>query len=121
MLCVNQVMIRETMAFLKDEPPVIIDWLPWNHTFGGNHNLGLVLFNGGTMYLDAENRCPAASRRPCIISARYRRRSTSTFQKARMAAAVSARRRAFAAHVFRQAASDVLFRRGNVALYLEQP
>ena len=37
MICANQVMIRETLAFLKDEPPVIIDWLPWNHTFGGNH------------------------------------------------------------------------------------
>jgi feruloyl-CoA synthase len=58
MLCVNQVMIRETMAFLKDEPPVIVDWLPWNHTFGGNHNLGLVLFNGGTMYLDAGKPMP---------------------------------------------------------------
>jgi feruloyl-CoA synthase len=40
------------MAFLKDEPPVIVDWLPWNHTFGGNHNIGLTLFNGGSMYLD---------------------------------------------------------------------
>jgi feruloyl-CoA synthase len=52
MLCANQVMIRETLAFLKDEPPVIVDWLPWNHTFGGNHNIGLTLFNGGSMYLD---------------------------------------------------------------------
>jgi len=52
MICANQVMIRETMAFLKDEPPVIVDWLPWNHTFGGNHNIGLTLFNGGSMYLD---------------------------------------------------------------------
>ncbi|MGA8901861.1 feruloyl-CoA synthase [Bradyrhizobium sp.] len=58
MLCVNQVMIRETMAFLKDEPPVIVDWLPWNHTFGGNHNIGLVLFNGGSMYLDAGKPMP---------------------------------------------------------------
>src|SRR5262249_10110618 len=39
MICANQVMLRETMAFLKDEPPVIVDWLPWNHTFGGNHNI----------------------------------------------------------------------------------
>ncbi|MEI4902420.1 hypothetical protein Q8G48_28175, partial [Klebsiella pneumoniae] len=38
--------------FLKEEPPVIVDWLPWNHTFGGNHNIGLTLFNGGSMYLD---------------------------------------------------------------------
>jgi feruloyl-CoA synthase len=52
MICANQVMIRETFAFLKDEPPVIVDWLPWNHTFGGNHNIGLTLFNGGSMYLD---------------------------------------------------------------------
>jgi feruloyl-CoA synthase len=58
MLCANQVMIRETMAFLKEEPPVIVDWLPWNHTFGGNHNLGLVLFNGGSMYLDAGKPMP---------------------------------------------------------------
>ncbi|HLZ01949.1 MAG TPA: feruloyl-CoA synthase [Bradyrhizobium sp.] len=52
MICANQMMIREAMAFLKDEPPVIVDWLPWNHTFGGNHNIGLILFNGGSMYLD---------------------------------------------------------------------
>jgi feruloyl-CoA synthase len=58
MLCANQVMIRETMAFLKDEPPVIVDWLPWNHTFGGNHNIGLVLFNGGSIYLDAGRPMP---------------------------------------------------------------
>ncbi|MFZ2160522.1 MAG: feruloyl-CoA synthase [Bradyrhizobium sp.] len=52
MICANQVMLRETLAFLKDEPPVIVDWLPWNHTFGGNHNIGLTMFNGGSMYLD---------------------------------------------------------------------
>src|ERR1700757_3681749 len=52
MICANQVMIRETLSFLKDEPPVIVDWLPWNHTFGGNHNIGLTLYNGGSMYLD---------------------------------------------------------------------
>src|SRR5580700_6772095 len=58
MLCSNQVMIRETLAFLKEEPPVIVDWRPWNHTFGGNHNIGLVLFNGGSMYLDAGRPMP---------------------------------------------------------------
>lgn len=52
MLTSNQVMLNATLAFLKDEPPVIIDWLPWNHTFGGNHNVGLILFNGGTLYID---------------------------------------------------------------------
>jgi feruloyl-CoA synthase len=58
MLCANQEMIRATMTFLKDEPPVIVDWLPWSHTFGGNHNLGLVLVNGGSMYLDAGKPMP---------------------------------------------------------------
>jgi feruloyl-CoA synthase len=59
MLCANQIMLRDTLAFLKDEPPVIIDWLPWNHTFGGNHNIGLTLFNGGSMYLDDGKPTPA--------------------------------------------------------------
>src|SRR6266516_8135292 len=58
MICANQVMLRETLAFLKDEPPVIVDWLPWNHTFGGNHNIGLTLYNGGSMYLDTGKPMP---------------------------------------------------------------
>ncbi len=58
MICANQVMIRETFAFLKDQPPVIVDWLPWNHTFGGNHNIGLTLYNGGSIYLDAGKPMP---------------------------------------------------------------
>jgi feruloyl-CoA synthase len=58
MLCANQIMLRETLAFLKEQPPVIVDWLPWNHTFGGNHNIGLILFNGGSMYLDAGKPMP---------------------------------------------------------------
>jgi feruloyl-CoA synthase len=58
MICANQVMIRETMTFLKEESPVIVDWLPWNHTFGGNHNIGLTLYNGGSMYLDAGKPMP---------------------------------------------------------------
>src|ERR1700736_626711 len=58
MICANQVMLRETLAFLKDEPPVIVDWLPWNHTFGGNHNIGLTLYNGGSMSLDAGKPMP---------------------------------------------------------------
>lgn len=58
MLSSNQMMIRESLAFLKDEPPVILDWLPWNHTFGGNHDIGLVLFNGGSFYIDAGKPTP---------------------------------------------------------------
>ena len=41
-----------TLPYLREVPPVIVDWLPWNHTFGGNHNFGLVLYNGGTLYID---------------------------------------------------------------------
>ena len=52
MLCANQQMLAQTMPFLAAEPPVLVDWLPWNHTFGGNHNVGIVLYNGGTLYID---------------------------------------------------------------------
>jgi feruloyl-CoA synthase len=52
MICCNQVMIAEALAFLKDAPPVMVDWLPWNHTAGGNHNFGIALHNGGTLYID---------------------------------------------------------------------
>jgi feruloyl-CoA synthase len=52
MLCSNQAMLQLIWPFLHQEPPVLVDWLPWSHTFGANHNLGLVLFNGGTLYID---------------------------------------------------------------------
>jgi feruloyl-CoA synthase len=52
MLCSNQVMIRTHFRFLADEPPVLCCWLPWNHTAGGNHNFGIALYNGGTLYID---------------------------------------------------------------------
>jgi feruloyl-CoA synthase len=48
----NQQMMRQSMPILADHQPVLVDWLPWNHTFGGNHNFGMVLFNGGTLYID---------------------------------------------------------------------
>ena len=52
MLCANQQMLREAFPFVAAEPPVLLDWLPWHHTFGGNHNLGLALYNGGSFYMD---------------------------------------------------------------------
>ncbi|WP_116811112.1 feruloyl-CoA synthase [Steroidobacter cummioxidans] len=52
MVCSNAVMQRQSMPFLVNEPPVVVDWLPWSHTFGGSHILGLVLSNGGTLYID---------------------------------------------------------------------
>ena len=59
MMCSNQAMLLAAFPFLAEAPPVIIDWLPWNHTFGGNHNIGIVLHNGGTMYIDDGKPTPA--------------------------------------------------------------
>ena len=59
MLCSNQQMIRQCFRVLADEPPVLVDWLPWNHTFGGNHNVGIVLYNGGSLYIDEGKPTPA--------------------------------------------------------------
>lgn len=52
MLCSNQAMIAQSLPFVAETPPVIVDWLPWNHVFGGSHNFNLVLSNGGTLYID---------------------------------------------------------------------
>jgi feruloyl-CoA synthase len=52
MMCANWQMQAQCMAFVDDEPPVLVDWLPWNHTFGGNQNIGICLRNGGTLYID---------------------------------------------------------------------
>jgi feruloyl-CoA synthase len=52
MICSNQQMIAQIFGFLEDGPPVIVDWLPWNHTFGGNHDVGIAVYNGGTFYID---------------------------------------------------------------------
>ncbi|KWD91018.1 feruloyl-CoA synthase [Burkholderia ubonensis] len=52
MLCSNQQMLLETFPQFGIEPPVLVDWLPWNHTFGGSHNVGIALYNGGTLYVD---------------------------------------------------------------------
>ena len=59
MLCANQQMIRQCFPALAEEAPVLVDWLPWNHTFGGNHNVGIVLYNGGTLYIDEGKPTPA--------------------------------------------------------------
>lgn len=52
MMTSNLQMIMQNLPFLSEEPPVLVDWLPWNHTFGGNHNYGIILWNGGTLYID---------------------------------------------------------------------
>ena len=52
MLCANQQMIAQTLRFLDREKPVLLEWLPWSHTFGANHNTHIVLRTGGTLYID---------------------------------------------------------------------
>lgn len=59
MLCSNQQAKAQVWPFLETTPPVVLDWLPWNHTFGGNHNFNLVLRNGGTLYIDGGRPTPA--------------------------------------------------------------
>ena len=59
MLCANQQQIVQCFPVLGEEPPVLVDWLPWNHTFGGNHNVGLTIYNGGTLYIDDGKPVPA--------------------------------------------------------------
>ena len=58
MLCANQKSVALVWPFIEQAPPVLVDWLPWNHTFGGNHNFNLILRNGGTMYIDAGKPLP---------------------------------------------------------------
>ncbi len=59
MWCANQQQMRQSLTPLGEEPLVLVDWLPWNHTFGGNHNFGMVLYNGGTLYIDDGKPTPA--------------------------------------------------------------
>jgi feruloyl-CoA synthase len=59
MLSANQLMLAQAWPFLGDERPVIVDWLPWSHTFGGNHDVNMMITAGGTLYIDAGRPAPA--------------------------------------------------------------
>ena len=88
MMCANQESAAAAWTFLEDRPPVIVDWLPWNHTFGGNHNFNMMLRNGGTLYIDEGKPVPALIgstianlrevRRPSISTCRVVMRRCST-------------------------------------------
>ena len=52
MMCVNQTQIADALPFLRERPPRVVDWLPWNHVFGGSHNFNMMLANGGSYYID---------------------------------------------------------------------
>jgi len=58
MMCSNQQAIVQVWPFIARRPPVLVDWLPWNHTFGGNHNFNMILRNGGTLYIDTGKPVP---------------------------------------------------------------
>ncbi len=60
MWCSNQAMVLQVLEWMRDEPPVMVDWAPWHHTAGGNKDLGLVLHNGGTLYIDEGKPLPGA-------------------------------------------------------------
>ncbi len=55
MLCSNQAMLEKRLDFLSRHKPVLVDWLPWHHTFGGNTILGMTIHNGGSLYIDDGN------------------------------------------------------------------
>ena len=59
MMCTNQAQLAACLPFLRERPPVLVDWLPWNHVFGGSHNFNLVLANGGSLYIDGGKPIPA--------------------------------------------------------------
>ena len=59
MWCANQQQMAQSMPVLAEAPPILVDWLPWNHTFGGNHNFGMVVYHGGTLYIDDGKPTPA--------------------------------------------------------------
>lgn len=59
MMCTNQTQLAQTLPFLTTRPPRIVDWLPWNHVFGGSHNFNMMLANGGALYIDSGKPVPA--------------------------------------------------------------
>ena len=58
MITSNQASYLALWPFLAEEPPVLVDWLPWNHTFGGNSDFNMVLANGGSLYIDEGKPAP---------------------------------------------------------------
>jgi feruloyl-CoA synthase len=60
MWCANQQMILHMLPFFAEEPPVLVDWAPWHHAAAGNHDFGLVLYNGGSYYIDEGKPLPGA-------------------------------------------------------------
>ena len=116
MMCANQESAAAAWTVLNDHPPVIVDWLPWNHTFGGNHNFNMMLRNGGTLYIDEGKPVPALIGR--TIANLREISPTRLFQRAarlRGAARSSGAGRGAAAEILRAARLDVLCGGGAAA------
>lgn len=82
MMAVNQEQIAAAWRFLAEEPPVLLDWLPWSHTFGGSHNFNMVLRHGGTLWIDDGRPLPGRSAARCATCWRSRPPSASTCPRA---------------------------------------
>ena len=52
MMCANMEMVADCFAYFRDEPPVLLDWAPWNHVASGTKVFNIALYNGGTYYID---------------------------------------------------------------------
>ena len=78
MLTANQQQSVQTWPFMEQEDVVLVDWLPWNHTFGSNYTFNLVMQQAGTLYIDGGKPLPALMARPCKICAMWRQPSIST-------------------------------------------
>lgn len=63
MMCTNQMQLQESLPFLRARPPRLVEWLPWNHVFGGSHDFNLVLANGGSLHIDDGKPIPGLAER----------------------------------------------------------
>jgi feruloyl-CoA synthase len=72
MLCSNQQSLSEIWPFLREQDVTLVDWLPWHHTFGGNHNFNMALYHGGSLYVDDGRPMPGHFDRSVAALAEHR-------------------------------------------------
>ena len=116
MLCANQQSLAQIWPFTEATPPVLVDWLPWNHTFGANHNFNHVLKRGGTIYIDGGRPTPPLM--PITVRNLTEIAPTIYFNvpaRLRRAASVPGARRGAARALLRAPRADLLRRRGAAA------
>lgn len=59
MMCSNMEMVTDCFEYLRNEPPILLDWAPWNHVAAGTKIFNMGLYNGGTFYIDGGKPTPA--------------------------------------------------------------